>query len=43
MRIGIKNYWSIKGVFVMPLLALTFASAKYEFVILGFGLIVWRG
>ncbi len=42
MRMGIKNYWKLKGVIVLPLLALTLASAKYEIVILGIGFIIWR-
>lgn len=42
MRIGIKNYWTVKGAFVLPLLALTIASAKSEVCIVGFGFVIWR-
>ncbi|WP_286778730.1 MULTISPECIES: hypothetical protein [Sphingobacterium] len=42
MRIGVKNYWTVKGAFVLPLLALTIASAKSEVCIGGIGFVFWK-
>lgn len=42
MRIGIKNYWGVRGAFVVPILAVSFSDTKCELAVFGFGLVMWR-
>ncbi|EEI90221.1 hypothetical protein HMPREF0765_4172 [Sphingobacterium spiritivorum ATCC 33300] len=42
MRIGFKNYWSIKDALVLPILALSFNRSRFEIVFFGIGLVLWK-